>query len=100
MQAVSAGAGIAFELLTATPGLNEAPDSKVAELVYALSGANDAGKVSFGTEAGLFQEAEIPTIVCGPGSIDEAHRPNEFVALDQVRQCEVFLRRLIDRVAA
>ena len=100
MRAVSGESGIEFELLTATPGLNEAPNSEIAGLVYALSGANDAGKVSFGTEAGLFQEAEIPTIVCGPGSIDEAHRPNEFVALDQVRQCEAFLRRLIDRVAA
>ena len=91
--------GISFEVLTDTPGLSEAADSDVAELVRALSGANQVGKVSFGTEAGLFQAADIPTIVCGPGSIDEAHRPNEFIAIDQVRQCEAFLRRLIDRVA-
>jgi acetylornithine deacetylase len=100
MQKVSPDAGISFEILTSTVGLSEAPDSEVAELARALSGANSAGKVSFGTEAGLFQEAGIPTIVCGPGSIDEAHRPNEFIAIDQVRQCEAFLRRLIERVAA
>jgi len=99
MQAVAPETGISFEKLTATPGLSEAPDSEVADLVRSLSGANEVGKVSFGSEAGLFQEADIPTIVCGPGSIDEAHRPNEFIALDQVRQCEAFLRRLIDRVS-
>jgi len=99
MQKVSPDTGISFEILTSTVGLSEAPDSEVAELARALSGANTVGKVSFGTEAGLFQEAGIPTIVCGPGSIDEAHRPNEFIAIDQVRQCEAFLRRLIERVA-
>jgi len=100
MQAVSPEAGISFEMLTSTAGLSEEPDSEVAELARALSGANSVGKVSFGTEAGLFQEAGIPTIVCGPGSIDQAHRPDEFIAIDQVRQCEAFLRRLIDRVGA
>jgi len=99
MQKVDPATGISFEMLTSTAGLSEAPDSEVAELARSLSGANSVGKVSFGTEAGLFQEAGIPTIVCGPGSIDEAHRPNEFIAIDQVRQCEAFLRRLIDRVA-
>lgn len=100
MQAVSPEAGISFEMLTSTAGLSEEPDSEVAELARTLSGANSVGKVSFGTEAGLFQEAGIPTIVCGPGSIDQAHRPDEFIAIDQVRQCEAFLRRLIDRVGA
>jgi len=99
MQKVNPDTGIAFEILTSTVGLSEAADSEVVELARALSGANSVGKVSFGTEAGLFQEAGIPTVICGPGSIDEAHRPNEFVAIDQVRQCEAFLRRLIERVA-
>lgn len=100
MRAVSAGAGFAFEVTNATPGLSEAPDSEVTGLARALSGANEVGKVSFGTEAGLFQEADIPTIICGPGSIDVAHRPDEFVEIDQIRQCEAFLRRLMDRVCA
>jgi acetylornithine deacetylase len=58
------------------------------------------GKVAFGTEAGLFEAAGIPTIVCGPGSIDQAHKPNEFIAIDQVAQCEAMLKRLIQRMAA
>ena len=66
----------------------------------ALAGGNSTYKVSFGTEAGLFQEAGIPTIVCGPGSIDQAHKPNEFIALDQITACEAFLTRLKDRCAA
>ena len=98
MHAVSPETGIGFEITNATPGLSEAPDSEVVQLARALSGANEVGKVSFGTEAGLFQEAEIPTVICGPGSIDVAHRPNEYVAIDQVRQCEAFLHRLMDRV--
>ena len=100
MHKVDRSTGISFEILTSTVGLSEAPESEVAELACALSGANSVGKVSFGTEAGLFQEAGIPTVVCGPGSIDEAHRPNEFIALEQIRQCEAFLRRLIERAAS
>jgi acetylornithine deacetylase len=55
--------------------------------------------VSFGTEAGLFQQAGIPTVVCGPGSIEQAHKPNEWVSLEQVALCETFLRRLAERAA-
>lgn len=100
MRSPQAGTGITFEELTSTPGLSAEPDSEIARLACALSGANETGKVSFGTEAGLFQEAGIPTVVCGPGSIDEAHKPDEFIDIDQVRQCEAFLRRLLERVAA
>ena len=56
-------------------------------------------KVAFGTEGGLFSAAGIPTIICGPGSIDQAHKPDEFIALDQIARCEAFLKRLIDRVS-
>jgi len=69
------------------------------QLAMALSGANAAAKVSFTTEGGLYQEAGIPTVICGPGSIEEAHKPDEFVALDQIRQCEGFMRRLMERAA-
>ena len=54
----------------------------------------------FGSEAGLFQEAGIPTVVCGPGSIEQAHKPDEFIALDQIEACEAFIGRLFDRAAA
>jgi acetylornithine deacetylase len=71
----------------------------VVALVKALTGANAIGKVSFGTEAGAFQHAEVPTVVCGPGSIAQAHKPNEFVSLEQLRLCERFMERLIAHVA-
>ena len=72
----------------------------IGVLVKALSGSNDTAKVSFGTEGGLFQAAGVPTVVCGPGSIEQAHKPDEFLSIDQVVRCEAFLRRLIERVSA
>lgn len=99
MQAVSRDTGIAFEERTTTPGLAASPDDEIVRMVQSLSGANSLGKVSYGTEAGLFQAAEIPTVICGPGSMEQGHKPNEFVAIDQVRQCEAFMRRLMDRLS-
>ena len=99
MRSVSGEAEIAFEPITSFPGLQIAETDPATELVKALSGANDTGKVSFGTEGGLFQAAGVPTVVCGPGAIEQAHKPNEFVELDQLAQCEAFLRRLIERVS-
>jgi len=84
----------------AVPGLVPRPDDPAEALARALSGANRAIGVAFGTEAGLFQQAGIPAVVCGPGSIEQAHQPNEFIALDQVDACVAFLRRLMDRAAA
>jgi acetylornithine deacetylase len=100
MKATRAETGIRFEELTTFPGLVVDAEDEVTQLVLALTGANATGKVSFGTEAGLFQEAGIPTVVCGPGSIEQAHKPDEYIALEQVRACERFMRRLLDRVAA
>ena len=74
-------------------------DAEVTQLAKAASGGNATAKVAFGTEGGLFDQSGIPTIICGPGSIEQAHKPDEFVALDQVAQCETFLRRLVERVA-
>jgi acetylornithine deacetylase len=100
MQGISQATGFDWEGISAFPGLNIALDEPVVQLAKALTGANATGKVAFGTEAGLFQQAGIPTVICGPGSIAQAHKPDEYVALDQIAQCEAFLRRLIDRVAA
>jgi acetylornithine deacetylase len=99
MRAVRPETGIGFEEISSFPGLDIAADAEVTRLVAALSGANGTGKVSFGTEAGLFQQAGIPTVVCGPGSIREAHKPDEFIELDQIREFESFLRRLFDHAA-
>ena len=99
MQAVAPEAAIGFDEVNVTPALSAAPDSEVTQLARALSGANDTGKVSFTTEGGLYQESGIPTVICGPGSIEQAHKPDEFIALDQVASCEAFMRRLIEHAA-
>jgi acetylornithine deacetylase len=75
------------------------PESPVAALAKALAGSNDTGKVAFGTEGGLFQQSGIPTVVCGPGSIAQAHKPNEFVSLDQLSRCERFMERLLGHLS-
>jgi acetylornithine deacetylase len=100
MKSVRPETGIRFEELTSFPGLATGAEEEITQLVLALTGANATGKVSFGTEAGLYQRAGIPTVVCGPGSIEQAHKPDEFISLEQVRACEGFLRRLLDRVTA
>ncbi|MGQ0664529.1 MAG: acetylornithine deacetylase [Pseudomonadota bacterium] len=100
MRRVHADTGIAFEELASIPGLAGDDNAEVMRIAKAASGSNIAGKVAFGTEAGLFEEAGVPTIVCGPGSIDQAHKPDEFVALSQVADCERFMRRLVEWVGA
>lgn len=99
MRAVRAETGIDIEELSAAPGLATAADHEATQLAAALTGSNGTVKVAFGTEGGLFSAAGIPTVICGPGSIDQAHKPDEFVALDQIAGCEAFLKRLIDRVS-
>ncbi|MQR01937.1 acetylornithine deacetylase [Glaciimonas soli] len=96
MQRVEPNAKIAFEWLASAPGLSTKEHDAIAQLAISLSRSTSTGAVSYGTEAGLFQRAGIPTVVCGPGSIEQAHRPNEFVALEQLVQCEAFLLRLLD----
>jgi acetylornithine deacetylase len=100
MQAVRRESSIEFVELSAFPGLSTAPDAEITRLVLSLTGANTTGKVAFGTEAGLFHQAGIPTVVCGPGSIEQAHKPDEFVAIEQIVRCEEFVGRLFDRVTA
>jgi acetylornithine deacetylase len=101
MRSVATDSAIKFEPVYAYPGLAIEPGHPAVTLVKSLVGRNDHGKVAFGTEGGLFQgEVGIPTVICGPGSIREAHKPDEFIALDQIGRCEMFLRRLIDRLEA
>jgi len=99
MRAIRAEAAIEFEELSAFPGLDTADDAEITRLVASLTGANGTAKVSFGTEGGLFQQAGIPTVVCGPGSIEQAHKPDEFIDLDQIAQCERFISRIFDSVS-
>jgi acetylornithine deacetylase len=94
MHAVSVNTGFHWQRQSHIPQLNTSEDSEVVQLAKSLTGANTAAKVSFGTEAGLFEQGGMPAVVCGPGSIEQAHKPDEFIALDQVAQCEKFLLRL------
>jgi acetylornithine deacetylase len=98
MHAVAADTGFSWEEISAFPGLDTSEEAEVVALAKALSGGNDVGKVAFGTEGGLFQNIGIPTIICGPGSIDQAHKPDEFISLEQIALCERFMHRLMDRV--
>lgn len=97
MHSVVPGAGFSFEPMSHIPGLSTDEDAEVVQLAKALTGQNTTTKVAFGTEAGLFQAGGMPAVVCGPGSIDQAHKPDEFIAQDQINQCEAFMRRLFER---
>lgn len=100
MKRVSARAGIEWEKLSAFAGLDTDEEAEVTRLVKQLTGSNATTMVAFGTEGGLFSEARIPTVICGPGSIEQAHKPDEWIMLDQVARCETFLARLAERVRA
>ena len=89
-------AGITTEQTISVPPLLADPGSPAEALVLGLTGQNDTTTTPFASEAGLFQEAGIPAVVCGPGSPGQAHRPNEFIELDQVDACAAFLDRLAE----
>jgi acetylornithine deacetylase len=96
LRAVAPESRVESESICAAPPLRPEADSPAEALVRHLTGANQAVGVAYGTEGGLFQAAEISTVVCGPGSIQQAHQPNEFIALEQLQACDGFLRRLLD----
>ena len=96
MREVSPEVGFTWEPLSRIPGLSIDDDADLVRLAQAFTESTTTGKVSFGTEAGLFQQADMPAIVCGPGNIEQAHKPNEYVALDQIGRCETFIRRLFE----
>jgi acetylornithine deacetylase len=75
-------------------------DSPAETLVKSLAGTNEAGAISFGTEAPCYQQAGMSVVVFGPGSIAQAHKPDEYIALEQVESCVQFMRRLMQRLAA
>lgn len=100
MQAIDPTTGFDFAVKSEFPALDMRGDEPIVRLAKHLAGRNDHSKVAYGTEAGLFQRtANIPTIVCGPGSIEQAHKPDEFVTLEQIDKCEGFMRRLIEHAA-
>src|SRR6202166_3156361 len=96
MRRVDASAGIDLQWMSQTVGLAASETDAIVQWAMQLSNNATVGKVSYGTEAGLFQKMGGPTVVCGPGDIAEAHRPNEFVALEQLAQCESFMDRILE----
>jgi acetylornithine deacetylase len=98
MHAVDAECGFTYEPNLVLPGLSLDPDHALAAMVKQLTGSNSVGKVAYGTEGGLYQRAGIPTIVCGPGHIAQAHQPDEWIAQAQLDACDTFIRRLADRL--
>jgi acetylornithine deacetylase len=96
MRGIDANSGIDLQWMSQTVGLAAAETDAIVQWAMQLSKNTTVGKVSYGTEAGLFQKMGVPTVICGPGDIAEAHRPNEFVALDQLAQCESFMDRILE----
>ena len=82
-------------LVNDTPAFEIPSDSPLVRLVQRLSKSQRQSRVAYNTEAGLFQSYGIPTVICGPGSIQQAHRPDEYVDLDQIARCESFLASLL-----
>jgi acetylornithine deacetylase len=94
MQRVAPDAGFRFEPICEVPSFLGSADDAITRLAARLSGEQDTTLVAFGTEAGLFRRAGIPTVVCGPGFITQAHQPDEYVSLEQLGRCEAFLHGL------
>ncbi len=93
-------AAIVTEDLVRVPGLFGAPGNPAEELALKLTGANRAETVSYAAEAGIFTDAGLPAVICGPGSIEQAHKPNEFITLEQVGLSVIFFRKLMDEICA
>lgn len=94
-------AEIRVERLWDYPGLGTAPDAEVVRFVKGLTGANGTIKVAFGTEGGLFHDRlGVPTVICGPGSMAQGHKPDEFVTVEQIERCRGMLAALVDRLEA
>ncbi|MEM6624551.1 MAG: acetylornithine deacetylase [Pseudomonadota bacterium] len=101
MQAIDPETGIDFYDYSHIAGLDTAPDAPITGLAKRLAGRNDHAKVAYTTEGGLFTEiAGIPTVVCGPGSIEQAHKADEFIALSELDKCDRFLANLLDHCRA
>ncbi|GGI93292.1 acetylornithine deacetylase [Legionella impletisoli] len=90
-----AKANIYFETISDEPGFLAMEDANITRLTRLVTGINERLKVSYSTEAGIFQDAHIPTILCGPGNIEQAHGPNEYISIEQLKLCEHVLRNIV-----
>ncbi|MGK6310075.1 acetylornithine deacetylase [Variovorax sp. DT-64] len=94
MKKIAPEAGFSFETICEIPSFLTSAEDPVTRLAQRLAGEAGTTLVAFGTEAGIFKQAGIPTVVCGPGSITQAHQPDEYVTLAQLARCEQFLQGL------
>ncbi|MBB3640226.1 acetylornithine deacetylase [Variovorax atrisoli] len=94
MKKVAPDAGFSFETICEIPSFLGSANDPITLLAQRLASEERTTLVAFGTEAGLFKNAGIPTVVCGPGSIEQAHQPDEYVSLEQLARCELFMERL------
>jgi acetylornithine deacetylase len=93
-------AGIAIDVVNDYPGLDTPVDAEAVAFVKSLTGENDTIKVAFGTEGGLFNErSHVPTVVCGPGSMEQGHKADEFVTREQIEKCDAMMKKLLERLA-
>ena len=99
MQAIHPDTGIDYQRKFDVPGLKPEEDGAAEELVRQLTGDNAVNVVSYGTEAGQFQERGFSSVICGPGDIAQAHQPNEYITLEQFKAGEAFMERLLDTLA-
>ena len=95
MKRIAPEAGFRFETICEIPSFLGSADDSITRLARRLSGEPRTTEVAFGTEAGIFKNSGIRTVVCGPGSINQAHQPDEYVTLDQLARCEAFMRGLV-----
>lgn len=100
MRRVAIDAAIDTVHVNTVPSFYSGRGSEAVSLALRLAGQNETYAVSYGTEAGLFQAAGPPSVICGPGDIEQAHRPDEFVAISELDRCLAFLQRLADQAAA
>lgn len=100
MKAQNSEARVEFAVLAQTPGLDTPAEASIVSLAAELGGTPSPDKATYGTEAGLFFNAGIPTVVCGPGDIAQAHAPDEFIALEQIAACESFIDNLVKALSA
>ena len=94
MKSVAPDTGILTETVNRVPGLAPEEHSPAEHLALHLANANSTHAVSYCTEAGLFQQIGIPAVICGPGSIEQAHKPDEYIDISELRKCEAFMGKL------
>ena len=98
MKKVAPDTGISIETANQVPGLAPEKDSPAEMLALHLANANSTHAVSYCTEAGLFQQIGIPAVICGPGSIEQAHKPDEYIDVSELRKCEGFMGKLVQQL--